>query len=126
MDDKELDEAVEQVLEESIETIDRDYEEALGNIREMVRSIYDGTADEDMRNEFKEALTELMVAWISLITGVFQSIGESPVSTAAIDFYTIMDTHRALLDMEPKSPALIEELSQQGFMGDAKEDGSAN
>lgn len=126
MDDKDIEDAVDRLMEGAADDLEKSYVDAVSEIRNMVRSVYDGTADAETRQEFKGAIEELMVAWISLVTGIFQSINESPVSPAAIDFYTIMDTHRAMLDLDPKSPSIIDDLQEKGIIGTDDQDDTTN
>lgn len=118
MDERDIGQAVDEALQETLED---DYQDAIAQVQKLAERIYAGEADKEEREEFKNCLGELMNGWVTLVVGIFQEIQEVPVSARAIDFYSLMDTNRALIGLPSRADSIIEHI-RTSYDGDESTD----
>lgn len=114
-----VDDAIATELDLSIE---EEFDKASLELRELAVKVFAGTATPEDLEEYHEGLKEVLGGWVSLVTQLFSKFEVHPVSPEAVDFYTIMDIHRVLVDMDPRSPDLIGELAEMGVIGNQEND----
>lgn len=93
-------------------------DDAIEYIHTLVEKVFAGEASEEERKEYREGLEDTFNTWISLVVNLFSKYREHPVSPEAIEFYTLMDTTRALLAQPGISDDIISKLRKDGHLRD--------
>jgi hypothetical protein len=87
--------------------------ELTNEIRGFAQRMFDGTATPEDREEFKSGLNELYIGWVEFTTKLLQRLEEPPLSLVALDFYSLMDCNRAMIDQPPRSMEMFEEIQSE-------------
>jgi hypothetical protein len=108
-----VEEQIEEALTDSLNTAAEEIEDAVGSIRTLAGKVIDGTASDQVRDEYFEYLEQMFLSWINLVVDMFSDIGEPTDSERALEFYTLVDVSRAMGDMPTLTEQAIEEIKKQ-------------
>jgi hypothetical protein len=108
-----VEEQIEEALTDSLNTAAEEIKDAVGSIRALAGKVIDGTASDQVRDEYFEYLEQMFLNWINLVVDMFSDIGEPTDSERALEFYDLVDVSRAMGDMPTLTEQAIEEIKKQ-------------
>jgi hypothetical protein len=116
-DEENLRDVVEELADGLAEELMVDYNSAIKEVQDVVNRVYDGTADETERLEYRTAVGDTFQNWTNLVVSLFAKHQEHPMSPTAIEFYSLTDATRALLGLDPIADEIIQNLRENGHIG---------